>query len=323
MTTTGTLDGVLVVDKPEGMTSHDVVAAVRRRLPRGTRVGHTGTLDPLASGVLALVIGKATRLSQFLTAGRKRYNAIVQFGSSTTTDDRAGDVVAIAPTGLVTALDEGVIRRALATRLGTHPQVPPAHSAKKIGGQRAYELARRGGEVDLPPVSVTAFRLDLTRWDPDAARAVVELDTSAGYYVRSLARELGEQVGVPAHLAALRRTASSEFTLEQSRPLDELLTVSVEALTDWCLPLGALLPSWPAVVLTEAQQQAAGRGQVVALEPGQDDSDGAEGTRVRLLDQAGTLLAVARLLERPVPAVHADIVLLPPAPPNALSFGVR
>lgn len=306
---TRTLDGVLVVDKPEGVTSHDVVAAVRRRLTRGCRVGHTGTLDPLASGVLALVIGKATRLSPFLTAGRKRYTATIAFGTSTTTDDRAGSVTARADATRLAALDAAAVHAALAGFLGTDPQVPPAHSAKRIAGHRAYDLARRGAAVDLPGVPVTAFALELTAWDGPGRQAIVALETSAGYYVRSLARDLGEAVGVPAHLSALRRTANGEFTLADAHGLGDLVEVSADALAHWCRPLSALLGALPAVVLTAAQSDAVRRGQPIMLLDGQQAAfDGGSG-RVRLLDGAGALLALAREVDRTTRALHADVVL--------------
>lgn len=145
------LDRILIVDKPEGMTSHDVVATVRRRLPRKTRVGHTGTLDPFATGVLPVVIGKATRLSQFLTAGRKRYRATVAFGAATDSGDRMGAVIETASPDVLRMLDEPRLAHALATFVGMQAQVPPAYSAKKVDGERAYVLARRGDVVDLPP----------------------------------------------------------------------------------------------------------------------------------------------------------------------------
>jgi tRNA pseudouridine55 synthase len=220
------LDGVLIVDKPEGMTSHDVVATVRRRLPRKTRVGHTGTLDPFATGVLPVVIGKATRLSQFLTAGRKRYRATVAFGTATDSGDRMGVVIDTAAPAVLGTLDETGLSQALATFVGTQAQVPPAHSAKKIDGERAYVLARRGDVVDLPPVEVTAHTLSLAGWDAASSTAIVDLDVSAGYYVRSLARDLGARVGVPAHLAALQRTGSGSWSLDDAHSLAEVVQSS-------------------------------------------------------------------------------------------------
>jgi tRNA pseudouridine55 synthase len=302
-------DGVLVVDKPEGMTSHDVVAAVRRRLPRGTKVGHTGTLDPFATGVLPVVIGKATRLSQFLTASRKRYRAGITFGTATDSGDRMGAPIETAAPPALDALDAGAVERMLATLVGSHAQVPPAHSAKKVDGERAYVLARRGDVVDLPAVEVTAHALRLVAWDGAAHTATIDLDVSAGYYVRSLARDLGSKLGVPAHLTALRRTGSGEWCLEDAHSLAEVMQAPPEEFAALWQPMSALLRSWPAIVLDARQVQAVLAGRLVELHPGQaaDDALG-PGTRARLLDEAGDLVALAL----PTPsrhAVHADIVL--------------
>lgn len=309
-----TLDGVLVVDKPEGITSHDVVAVVRRRLARGTKVGHTGTLDPFATGVLPMVIGKATRLAQFLTASRKSYVADVAFGTATDTCDRTGDIVEAAGDAACEALDASAIATALATFLGTHPQVPPAHSAKKVDGERAYVLARRGEGVDLPAVEVTAHGLELQAWDASRRVAVIRLDTSAGFYVRSLARDLGRRLGVPAHLSALRRTASGAFTIADAHGLRELAEADAEQLQAWCLPLERLLTEWPGFTLDDRQLSAVLHGQPVAAPqtaagPSAGPGAAARDGRVRLLDAAGRLVAVARSAPSAPHLWHADIVL--------------
>ena len=191
------LDGVLVVDKPEGMTSHDVVATVRRRLPRKTKVGHTGTLDPFATGVLPVVIGKATRLSQFLTASRKQYQASVTFGTGTDSGDRMGTVIETATPDALAALDAAHVRGALAGFLGTHPQVPPAHSAKMVDGERAYVLARRGELVELAPVEVTAHAVALVDWDAASTHG----DRRSGRLGWLLRPEPGARPGCPAGCA--------------------------------------------------------------------------------------------------------------------------
>jgi len=302
-------DGVLVVDKPEGMTSHDVVAAVRRRLPRGTKVGHTGTLDPFATGVLPVVIGKATRLSQFLTASRKRYRACVTFGVATDSGDRTGAPIETANPAALEALDAAAVERVLATLVGAHLQVPPAHSAKKVEGERAYTLARRGDVVDLPAVEVTAHALSLVAWDDTLKTAMLELEVSAGYYVRSLARDVGTRLGVPAHLSALRRTGSGEWCLEDAHTLAEVMQAAPEDFASLRQPMSALLRSWPAIVLDARQVQAALAGRLVELQPGQAaDVTLERGARARLLDEAGDLVALARPTGSGH-AVHADIVL--------------
>ena len=240
-------DGVLVIDKPAGITSHDVVAATRRRLPRKTKVGHTGTLDPFATGVLPIVVGKATRLAQFLTASRKAYLAEITFGAATDTGDATGVVTETAAPGGCERLDAATVAAGLQAFAGTQDQVPPAHSAKKVDGERAYVLARRGDDVSLAAVPVTAYALDLRAWDADGCVATVALDTSAGYYVRSLARDLGQHLGVPAHLSGLRRTASGAFTLSHARPLGDIVCADLPQLAGWRIPLEELLPEWPSL----------------------------------------------------------------------------
>ncbi len=308
----GPLNGVLSVDKPEGMTSHDVVAAVRRRLPRGTRVGHTGTLDPFATGVLPVVIGKATRLSQFLTSTRKAYRATVAFGSSTDSGDRTGVVVETARPDALDALDAGSVRDAIAGLVGTHPQVPPAHSAKKVDGERAYVLARRGHVVELAPVEVTAYTIALTAWEPQTHAATVDLEVSSGYYVRSFARDLGARLGVPAHLAALRRTAAGPFAEATACPLGEVLADDAEALAQRLVPIADTLPQFPAMRLQASQVDAVLHGlpitptpEQVATSLGRGDQQG----RVRLLDDDGHMVALARPAEAGAATLHADIVL--------------
>jgi len=303
------LDGILVVDKPEGMTSHDVVATVRRRLPRKTRVGHTGTLDPFATGVLPVVIGKATRLSQFLTAGRKRYRATVAFGTATDSGDCMGSVVDTATTEALEALDGAALARSLETFVGVQAQVPPAHSAKMVDGERAYVLARRGETVDLPPVEVTAHALALASWDAGSRTALLDLDVSAGYYVRSLARDLGASLGLPPHLAALQRTGSGSWSLDDAHSLAEIVQSSPEAFVALCEPMSAALRNWPALTLDDGQVQWVLAGRAITLSPAQAAVlYGVSTERVRLLDETGSLVALARPAP-PGTSLHADIVL--------------
>jgi tRNA pseudouridine55 synthase len=210
------MDGVLVVDKPQGLTSHDVVVAARRAVGE-SRIGHTGTLDPLATGVLPLACGRATRLVRFLSASDKDYEATIRFGVATDTYDVTGTEVTRSerrPT-----LPE--IASALATFTGAYVQAPPPYSAKKIGGRRAYELARADTAVHPAPVRVRVDRLDLV--DATQNDLVVRVTCSAGFYVRSLAHDLGVRLGTAACLAALRRTRSGEFLLTEAIDLDELV----------------------------------------------------------------------------------------------------
>ena len=222
------MDGVLVIDKPEGPTSHDIVAQVRRVL-RVKRVGHTGTLDPMATGVLPLVIGRATRLTQFFSRDSKTYNATIRLGFSTDTYDALG-----IPAGsngdpsldLSHELGDQVIESVLNNFRGTFDQCPPPFSAKKIGGIRAYTIARRGGPVVTVPVQVTVDQLRLLK--AENSRLQVEITCSSGFYVRSLAHDIGQMLGCGAHLQALRRTRSGEFDLAHAIPLERAVQGSSE-----------------------------------------------------------------------------------------------
>ncbi|MET9298460.1 tRNA pseudouridine(55) synthase TruB [Micromonospora aurantiaca] len=214
-------DGLIVVDKPGGMTSHDVVARIRR-LARTRRVGHGGTLDPMATGVLVIGVGRATRLLTYVIGAGKSYAATIRLGQSTVTDDAEGEVVATTPAGAVT--DDGV-RAALTALTGEIDQVPSAVSAIKINGQRAYKRVRDGEAVELPARRVTVSRLDvlaIRRDVPDVVDVDVDVTCSSGTYIRALARDAGAALGVGGHLTALRRTAVGGFTLDEAATLDQL-----------------------------------------------------------------------------------------------------
>ncbi|MEU7710485.1 tRNA pseudouridine(55) synthase TruB [Micromonospora chalcea] len=214
-------DGLIVVDKPGGMTSHDVVARIRR-LARTRRVGHGGTLDPMATGVLVIGVGRATRLLTYVIGAGKSYAATIRLGQATVTDDAEGEVVATTPAGAVT--DDGV-RAALAALTGEIDQVPSAVSAIKINGQRAYKRVRDGETVELPARRVTVSRLEvraIRRDVPDVVDVDVDVTCSSGTYIRALARDAGAALGVGGHLTALRRTAVGGFTLAEAATLDQL-----------------------------------------------------------------------------------------------------
>jgi tRNA pseudouridine55 synthase len=227
--------GLVVVDKQAGMTSHDVVARVRRLA--GTRkVGHAGTLDPMATGVLVLGLNRATRLLGHLTLTDKRYAATIRLGVSTTTDDAEGEVIATAPTG---ALTDEAVRQALEAFVGEIDQVPSAVSAIKIAGKRAYARVRDGEVVELPARRVTVHSLGVVSTSlGDAAEVDIEVHCSSGTYIRAIARDLGEALGVGGHLTALRRTAVGPFGIDSARTLDELaesfaMTPISEAVRAW------------------------------------------------------------------------------------------
>ena len=296
-------DGVLVVDKTPGPTSHDVVAVARRALGV-SRIGHTGTLDPMATGVLPLVIGRATRLAQFLTASDKDYEASVAFGRTTNTYDAMGTVLSNSdgrPSG-------ERIAAALANFRGTFEQTPPAFSAKNIDGERSYEIARKAkdGVVVLPKaVAVTVHELALLAFDGETAR--LQMRVTAGFYVRSLAHDLGAALGMGGVLTALRRTRSGEFGLAEAVPLAEVVQLSRETLAGRLLPFNTLLPDLPAVTLRGPEQVArvknglevAPGDLVAALSPLPE--------LVRLLGPDGTMDGLAKPGKTPG-FLHASIV---------------
>lgn len=286
--TTSFPDGVLVVDKPTGPTSHDVVAFARRALGV-SRIGHTGTLDPMASGVLPLVVGRATRLAQYLTAGRKDYEATIAFGRTSDSYDAAGNI-------LTTSADRPTraqLDAAIARFQGTFEQTPPAFSAKNIDGARSYTLARRPGMAAvLPkPVTVTVERLEILSFDGDVAR--LSMRVAAGFYVRALAHDLGAALGMGAVLDTLRRTRSGDFDLQHAVPLADVLQSSREALAARVTPFDQLLPNFPSVVLREGIAERVKNG----LEVGPNDAIGGFDELsglIRLVGQDGRLVGLAK-----------------------------
>jgi tRNA pseudouridine55 synthase len=284
------MDGVLLIDKPSGPTSHDVVA--RLRATSGERsIGHTGTLDPLATGLLPLVLGRATRLSRFLTGRDKTYEADIWLGVSTDTDDALGQPVGI-PAGSLP--DDSAIDRALEAFRGTFGQVPPDHSAKKIGGRKAYELARKDEAVPLKPVTVTVSGLEPTGRGGNLIH--VRLTATAGFYVRALARDLGRALGCGAHLAALRRTRIGAFAVERALPLAEAERLGGDIRTALMSPAEALA-DLPAVQPTEAGLTRARHGNSLGLEHLQGHwippQAGRDTQPIRILSAEGELIGVA------------------------------
>ncbi len=287
--------GVLLVDKSPGPTSHDVVAAARRTLGI-RRVGHTGTLDPFASGLLVLCVGRATRLSEYFHLPAKRYEAEVRLGVETDSHDREGRIVAESEAWRDLSADE--VQRAVARLEGPIMQRPPAFSAKRMAGRRAHELARAGAAVALPVVPVRVHALRLLALDPPVLRLAVRV--SAGTYVRSLARDLGRELGCGAHLAALRRVAIGELSVRDALPDEKLKEEPTSAhrileTHAWLEP-GAAMPWLPLRHLTDEElaHVAAGRrlaaGEVVPA--GSAEEEIAAAGPVRLL-HGGRLVAVA------------------------------
>lgn len=258
------VSGVLVVDKPIGMTSHDVVQVIRK----GTnirRAGHTGTLDPRASGVLVILIGPAVRLSEFVSASDKRYQATIRLGNTTDTYDAEGRITFTSPDFEV---DEDEFNDALMTFVGEMEQVPPPYSAVKVQGRRAYDMARKGEEVELAPRMVNVYSLETLEWNPP--EAVVDVYCSSGTYVRSLAHDLGKKLGTGAYLVGLRRTRSGRFTLRDAVSLRRLQDAFIDG--SWhrfLIPAAEALADWPVVELDADQVELVRHGMRVPADEGQ------------------------------------------------------
>ena len=298
------MDGIIIVDKPAGWTSHDVVARVRRIL-KEKRVGHTGTLDPFATGVLVLLVGRATRLAQFLAGAEKEYEATIRLGYATTTGDLTGARREAADAGGggadCAALDRERFEAALAPLRGEIEQVPPMYSAKKVGGRKLYELARRGEEVERASarVNVSVFEVMAdsagawSRRNEDGTCDVrARVVCSAGTYVRALAESVGERLGVGAHLAALRRTRAGEFRVEDAFAPDELqkLVGAGAGGGRFLLPPEAALPRSPSAHLTAEEAHRVRHG--AAIRAGREARGWEDGRTVLLLGGGGELLAV-------------------------------
>ena len=294
------MNGVLVIDKPAGPTSHDVVAVVRRAIGL-TRVGHTGTLDPLATGVLPLVIGSATRLASFMSGADKEYVAKIRMGAATETYDAEGAGGSVRGRGelperiaAVSALTEAAVGEAVSAFVGQYLQTPPAYSAKKAGGTPAYKLARQGKPVDVKPVEVTVTEIELRSYADGLAD--VRLVCSSGFYVRSLAHDLGQRLGCGAHLEGLQRTRAGAFRLEDAVPLGAVVADGPEAARRGLIPMNRLLTHLPAVVLTETGAERARHGAQLRsqdLTRSTLSSERVVDGPVRLLDDNGSLVGLA------------------------------
>lgn len=278
------ISGALVVDKPVGMTSHDVVQAIRN----GTglrRAGHTGTLDPRASGVLVILVGPAVRLSEYVSASDKRYQAIIRLGGSTDTFDAEG---LVTPTKDPVNVTEAQFETALQTFVGEIEQTPPPYSAVKVQGRKAYEMAREGEEVELVPRKITVHHLEVLEWAPP--EVVIDVHCSSGTYVRSLANDLGVMLGCGAYLVGLRRTKSGRFSLRDSVPLRKLQ----EAFTagnwyQYLIPAAEALGDWPAVELNPDEVEGVRHGHRVKVV-----GDPTE-TKVRGVSTQGELVALMEM----------------------------
>jgi len=293
------LDGVIVVDKPEGWTSHDVVGKMRR-IVKTKRIGHLGTLDPMATGVLPLVIERATRLAQFYVRSDKVYEGVVRFGWSTTSYDRDGE-----PTSEAAEVRFGVeeLERRLGEFRGEILQTPPAVSAKKVDGKRAYDLARQSVLVQLAPVKVHIYELTLLDWNGTEAR--LRAHCSGGTYMRSIAHDLGQSLGSGAHLLALRRIRSGEFEAAQARTIAQLVSLAAEErLVDALVPMNQLLPAMPNVLVDDVTAARIRHGRDFQASPFR----GQPGARqVKAVTRAGELIAIG---EAVLPNVYHPAVVL-------------
>ncbi|HWE51826.1 MAG TPA: tRNA pseudouridine(55) synthase TruB [Bryobacteraceae bacterium] len=293
------LDGVIVVNKPEGWTSHDVVAKMRG-IAGTRRVGHLGTLDPIATGVLPVMIGQVTRLAQFWHKSEKAYEAVVRFGFATTTYDKQGD-----PLGPVTEpnITAEQIEACIAPMRGEIEQTPPPVSAKKINGVPAYKLARKNIPVDLTPVKITIYELTLLEVNGVCARLRVRC--SAGSYIRTIAHQLGILLGCGAHVDALVRTRSGPFALENAFTLEQLQQLKDDGnLQSALLPAAELLPHFPAVFVDDITTARIRQGRDFNASPFRV-SVGTE--HVKAIDPAGNLVAIGRIA---LPHVYHPVVVL-------------
>jgi tRNA pseudouridine55 synthase len=314
-------DGALVINKPRGKTSHDVVDAVRH-LAGFRQIGHLGTLDPLATGVLVLLLGRATRLVQFYAGRRKRYAAGFRFGFATDTYDSDGGAQGPDAPPI---LDAVVLEQLASKRIGRFEQVPPAFSAKKVQGRPAYELARKKKPVELKPVEVELFEYKLVEIEGPVAHFTIEC--SSGTYIRSLAHEMGQKLGFGAHLAEIARTAVGEFSLEQAISLEELAEAKRSGkFADCLIRLENLLPNFPRVNVLPVIEKRVRHGSkfnisLGQLQPGRVDMppgattelDGGEPKppRLRVFNQQDHLIAIA---EAVVPRTYQPIVVFEPLP---------
>ena len=274
--------GFLNIDKPLHLTSHDVVARVRRGF-KIKKVGHAGTLDPLATGVLIICVGRATRMSEYAMASRKQYRAVIELGKSTTTYDAEGEFVTEVDASYLTQED---IQAVLPTFTGAIEQLPPMHSAVKQGGKKLYELAREGKTVERKARNVTIYDLTISAWD--LPRFTLDVTCSSGTYIRSLAHDIGAALGVGGYLAGLVRTASGAFRVENALQLDDVL-----ADPDWqrhLLPADHALAEYPAIELnaTDVDHVLHGRLPQAITQPPADE------TLARAYNPEGEFIAILR-----------------------------
>jgi tRNA pseudouridine55 synthase len=285
------MDGLLIVDKPAGMTSHDVVARLRRIL-KTKKIGHTGTLDPFATGVMAVLVGRATRLAQFLDKDQKEYDLLVKFGYETDTGDRTGNRRERDPNYQPRTITPDDLIRVISNYMGEISQMPPMYSAKKIDGQKLYELARRGEEVARQPIDATIFKIELSQdnlpveVEPETFHLRFRVISSAGTYMRTLAEDIGRDLGPGAHLEELRRMRSGRFGIEQAVTLEEL--ENAEDPETYLLPVEEAVSHLPEFVLEEDRVDKTLNG----LPSRTNDAEFEDGESVKMMSPDGRLIAI-------------------------------
>jgi len=303
------IDGILIVDKPEGLTSHDVVARLRRIL-KTKRIGHTGTLDPFATGVLVMLVGKATRLAQFLDKDKKEYQATIRFGFETDTGDVSGSPKRIQNSKFKIQNEE--IEEALKDFRGEIEQTPPMYSAKKVAGKKLYELARKGIEIERKPVKITIYEIEKMengKWKMENGKTFdvkIRVACSAGTYIRTLAEDIGKKLEVGAHLSALRRTRAGQFDLSKAVTIEELEEiVSKDKLGEVMISMNDALAHLPKVVLNEVEIKNAQNGKKLKFE----DTEIQDNQAVGMIDEAENLIAVG-FYDKQQKSVQPRIVMI-------------
>lgn len=310
------MDGVLIINKPAGLTSHDVVAWVRRILGE-RRVGHTGTLDPFATGVMVILVGRATRLAQFLSGAEKEYHAVIRFGYATDTADLTGKALNEEKDISVPAFTDAEIEAALAKLRGAIDQIPPMYSAKKLKGRKLYELARSGEEVVREPVRITIHEFEalrngnalLHRNEDGSIDLEVRVLCSAGTYIRTLAEDLGRGLGIGAHLAALKRTRAGDFKIETALTLEELQDRSTgNTVASSLVTADAALSRLAFVHLNSADSECVRHGLQIRINAA-TSSSWRDGESVRMRGADGSLLAVG-VFTATSETLHPKVVLV-------------
>jgi tRNA pseudouridine55 synthase len=293
------MNGVIVVDKPQGWTSHDVVGKMRR-IADTRKIGHLGTLDPMATGVLPLVLNRATRLAQFFTRNEKTYEGVIRFGWTTDSYDADGE--ATSPVS-EPELSQSEVESALNRFRGTFLQTPPPVSAKKIGGRPAYVAARKQQPVEIPPVEVTVHELTLLSFS--GAEAAVRVRCSAGTYLRSIAHDAGQSLGCGAFLKALRRVRSGPFAVAQAHTLEQLQAMAGEQrLAEALLPAAELLPEFPVEVVDQITETQIRQGRDFRVSPFRSRG---EAKYVKALSRTGDLIAIGEIR---LPNVYHPVLVL-------------